>query len=80
MKANLGQTDKALRIIITLGLVLLLITTAVSLLFAVFASLATIYLLVTSAFGNCMLYGLFGVNTKKNLNDKAYSYYRNQRH
>lgn len=80
MKANLGQIDKALRIIIALGLILLLVTTIVPLFFAILASLVSIYLPLTSAFGSCLIYGLFGVNTKKNLNDKAYTYYRNQKH
>ncbi|MFY9308378.1 MAG: YgaP-like transmembrane domain [Bacteroidia bacterium] len=80
MKANLGQIDKILRIIISLGLILLLATTVVSLFFTIITSLAAIYLLLSSAFGSCLFYGLTGLNTKKNLNDKAHTYYMNQKH
>jgi uncharacterized membrane protein YqjE len=80
MKANLGQIDKTLRIIISLGLMLLLATTTLTLTLAVAASLTAVYLLVSSALGNCLLYGLTGINTKKNLNDKAQNYYMNQKH
>ena len=63
MKVNIGTTDKALRI--SFGLILIMIAVLVSLsvvLKIVLVSTGTAVLL-SSIFGFCMVYRLFGLNT-----------------
>ena len=80
MKANLGALDKTVRSIISLILILLLITGFITGIYTLPGWLLAVGLMATVAIGSCPVYSLFGINTKKNLNDKAYTYYRNQKH
>ncbi len=65
MKANVGTTDKALRI--SFGLILIMMAIMVSLSMAlkiVFVTTGTA-ILFSSVFGFCMFYRLFGISTCK---------------
>ncbi len=79
MKANLGLFDKAIRIAASILIVILLMTIVIPVPGAIFGWIVVAILIITSAISRCPIYGMFGVNTKKNLNDKAHSYYRNQK-
>jgi hypothetical protein len=79
MKANLGPTDKAIRVIISVLIVILLVPEVISGFIALLSYGSLIFLVITSAIGYCPVYKALGINTKKNLNDKAYNHYRNQK-
>lgn len=78
MKTNLGLFDKAIRIAASILVMVLLMTTIIPMPGAIFGWIVVAVLIITSVTGRCPIYGMFGINTKKNLNDKAHSYYRNQ--
>lgn len=79
MKPNLGPVDKTIRILASIIVILLFVTNVVSGILIIPAVVLAIILITTSALGHCPFYGVLGLNTKKNLNDKAHSYYRNQK-
>jgi len=60
MKANVGGMDKILRVV--LGLAIAVIGWFV---FQSYWALAGVVLLFTGLFSRCLLYSLFGINTKK---------------
>ena len=64
MKMNLGNTDRVIRMILALVIAILYFTNVISGTLAyVLLALAGIFLL-TSFFGRCLLYSLFGINTR----------------
>lgn len=60
MKANVGGIDKILRVV--LGLAIIIVGWFV---FQSYWALAGVVLLLTGVFSRCLLYNLFGINTKK---------------
>lgn len=79
MKPNLGPVDKTIRIIASVIIILLLVMNVLSGILIIPGLVLVVMLITTSAVGHCPIYGVLGLNTKKNLNDKAHSYYRNQK-
>ena len=79
MKANLGAIDRAIRIIVVLLISVLIISHIVVGSISIMAFAILLFLSVTSLMSYCPFYSIFHLNTKKNLNDKAYASYRNQR-
>ena len=80
MRNNLGFVDKTIRITIAITICLLVFSSSISGAIAVFSFLFAFGLVITCFKGNCPVYRWFGINTNKNLNDKArsYEYQRNQ--
>lgn len=78
MRNNLGALDKTIRISIIITILVLVFNRIISEPFSVFFFLFAIFLLSTCMKGNCPLYRILGINTSKNLNDKARIYERNQ--
>ena len=60
MKANVGGIDKILRVV--LGLAIIIVGWFV---FQSYWALAGVVLLLTGLFSRCLLYSIFGINTKK---------------
>ncbi len=63
MKANVGTTDKAMRISIGLILMMVAIITSMGTTLTVIFMTAGIVSLLTSIFGFCLLYRLIGIHT-----------------
>ena len=77
MKANLGKTDRAIRITILMLILTLVIVGIITGIKALIGVILAILLIVTSAIGYCPIYHIWNINTKQKLNDKAY---RSQNH
>ncbi|NCI47391.1 YgaP family membrane protein [Sediminibacterium soli] len=80
MRSNMSFVDKIIRMLVAIVISIIvftkLIVGPVAIGFFIFA-----YILVLTCFrGRCPFYRLFGINTNRNLNDKArmYEYKRNQ--
>ncbi len=65
MKANIGTTDKAMRISIGLILMMAGIVASIGTTFTVILMTTGFFTLMTSVFGFCLLYRLIGINTCK---------------
>ena len=78
MKANLGPLDKAVRLITSVLIIILLISGLVSITIVLVGSILAIILITTSNIGYDPLYGICKINTKKRLNDKAFNSNKNQ--
>ena len=65
MKANIGTTDKAMRISVGLILMMVGILASMGTTLTVIFMAAGIFNLMTSVFGFCLLYRLIGINTCK---------------
>ncbi len=78
MRNNLGTGDKAIRITIALTISVLVFSKAFVGTTAIVGFLFVMILMMTCFKGNCPFYKIFGINTNKNLNDKAKIYERNQ--
>ena len=65
MKANIGTTDKAMRISVGLILMIIGIMASIGTTLTVIFMTAGIFTLMTSVFGFCFLYRLIGINTCK---------------
>ncbi|MDH4209881.1 MAG: DUF2892 domain-containing protein [candidate division WOR-3 bacterium] len=65
MKLNMGSLDRIIRLLITLVIVILLVAGALKGALAVILGIVAIIFFVTSMFGFCPLYVIFGVSTKK---------------
>lgn len=78
MRNNLGALDKTIRISVIITILVLVFNRIILEPFSVFFFLFAIFLLSTCMKGNCPLYRILGINTNKNLNDKARIYERNQ--
>lgn len=73
MKANLGLLDKVVRVTISVLVIILFFTGIISGNILIIGLLIAAVLLITSSISYCPIYGVCGINTKKKLNDKAYS-------
>ena len=78
MRKNIGFQDKILRISFALMLLILVFNKTIAAPESVFFFLLSMFLISTSAKGVCPLYRLFKLNSRKNLNDKASNFERNQ--
>lgn len=78
MRNNVGTADKAIRITIAFTISILVFTKAFVGTTAIVGFLLVMILMMTCFKSNCPFYRLFGINTNKNLNDKAKIYERNQ--
>jgi hypothetical protein len=79
MITNIGVTDKIIRIVASILISAVIWINIFSGLTATIALIFLAFFLITTAFmGYCPIYNVFGVNTKKNLNDKAYSNFKKQ--
>ena len=78
MRNNLGTTDKTIRIIIALAILVFVFDKTISAPVSLFFFLLSMVLIGTCLKGNCFVYRFFKINTNKNLNDKARIYERNQ--
>ena len=65
MKANVGNTDKIIRVVLAIVAAALAYTGTVTGTLATVFYVAAAVLLLTSAFSFCGLYTLFGINTCK---------------
>jgi len=65
MKANVGTTDKAMRISIGLILMMAGIVASIGTTLTVIFMTTGFFTLMTSVFGFCLLYRLIGINTCK---------------
>ena len=73
MKANLGLLDKVVRVTISVLFLVLFFTGIVSKNGVIVGLIVAAVLLITSSIGYCPVYDACGINTRKKLNDKAYS-------
>lgn len=78
MRNNLSAIDKTVRITLVITILILVFNRFIAEPLSVFIFLFAMFLLSTCIKGNCPLYRFFGINTNKNLNDKARIYERNQ--
>ena len=78
MRNNLGAVDKTIRMGIVIIILILVFDKIVSGTESILFFLFSMLLMSTCLKGNCPLYRIFGINTNKNLNDKARIYERNQ--
>jgi len=78
MRNNLGAADKTIRIITALTILVLVFGKVVSVTASLFLFLGTIFLIGTCLAGSCFVYRFLGINTNRNLNDKAGLYKTNQ--
>ncbi len=68
MKSNMSSTDKIIRVIISIVLIILFATDVITGAFGwVVIAIAAIFTL-TSIVGFCPLYAIFGISSKKNNN------------
>ncbi|UCD06271.1 MAG: DUF2892 domain-containing protein [candidate division WOR-3 bacterium] len=65
MKLNMGSMDRIIRLLITLVIVILLVAGVLKGALAVVLGIIAIIFFVTSVFGFCPLYVIFGLATKK---------------
>ncbi|MES2590705.1 MAG: DUF2892 domain-containing protein [Bacteroidota bacterium] len=79
MKTNIGSLDKAIRIGSAIAICILILCNTISDAIAIAALIIGLSLAITGIISHSPVYSIFNINTKKNLNDKAYSSYRNQR-
>jgi hypothetical protein len=70
MKANVGNTDKLIRIIMAIVLGTLYLTNTVSGVLGIVVLVFAIILVATSLISFCPIYPLFGINTCPNKNKK----------
>lgn len=63
MKSNMSFTDKAVRILLALVVIILYVTGVISGTIAIVLSALSAILILTSVIGFCPLYRLFGVST-----------------
>ena len=78
MRNNLGTPDKVIRIAATLLIFALVFTKTITGVLSIASFIISIILLSTVFNSNCPVYRFFGINTNKNLNDKARASERNQ--
>ena len=71
MKTNMGNTDKAIRILIALVIVVLYLTHQISDTIAVVGLIISGIFIMTSVLSICPLYSLFGMNTCEKHNTKS---------
>ena len=65
MKRNMGLPDRIARIILATIPIVLVYTDIIAGVFAMILLVITGILLITSLFGFCPFYGLFGIRTRK---------------
>ncbi len=78
MRNNIGATDKTIRITIAFTISILVFSGFIAGPLSPICFLFAIALVLTCFKGNCPFYKILGINTNKNLNDKARIYERNQ--
>jgi len=71
MRNNLGTPDKTIRILIAGVIFVLVFTKTIIGPVAIISFLVSIILISTVFKANCPVYRFLGINTNKNLNDKA---------
>lgn len=76
MKANLGGSDRLVRLVIAGTFLYLFLVRFVTGLLAAAALADAATLTITVILGHSPVYSFFGISTRKNLNDKAHSYYK----
>ena len=65
MKANMGSTDKMVRIILAIVIAILFFTNVISGILGIILLIFAGVFVLTSLISFCPLYPLFGMNTKK---------------
>jgi len=65
MKANIGKTDKLIRLIVGLILIILALLISMSAVLKILLIIVGAVSLLTALFGYCLAYQLFGINTCK---------------
>lgn len=65
MKKNMGATDKAIRVIAAIAIIILYLTNIISGTLAVVLLIVAAVFVLTSFFSFCPLYLLFGISTRK---------------
>lgn len=78
MRNNLSTSDKTIRMIIALTILVLVFDKTVLVPVSIFFFSLAMVLIGTCLNGNCPVYRFLKINTNKNLNDKAKIYERNQ--
>jgi Protein of unknown function (DUF2892) len=70
MKKNMGAADRTVRIAIAAVIALLVFSKLIGGTWGIILLVLTVVLLLTSIFGNCPLYSIFGFNTFKKKPDQ----------
>ena len=65
MKKNMGGTDKTIRVVIAIALLIQILMGRITGGISIIASIAAIIFLLTSSVGICPLYTVLGISTKK---------------
>lgn len=68
MKANMGVTDKTIRVLIAITVGILIYTNVIAGTWAIVAGILSIIFVLTSMIGFCPLYAILGVKTCKSRN------------
>lgn len=79
MRSNIGFTDKTIRFVSAISIEALVFSKIITGSAGIGLFMAAIFLLLTCFKGMCPLYRLLGINTHKNLNDKARIYHFHER-
>lgn len=69
MKRNMGNIDKGIRVVIAAAIGMMYYLDIIQGILAYILMAAAIILLVTSLINFCPLYKIFGLNTKKSINE-----------
>ncbi len=78
MRNNIGYIDKFIRVSIFLTISLLILTSIIRGSVAMAGIILITFLMITCLSGYCPLYRLLKLNSRRNLNEKARIYERNQ--
>lgn len=65
MKTNMGNTDKVIRILVAVAILVLYFTNQISGTIAIVGIVLSVVFMLTSLIGFCPLYLPFGISTKK---------------
>ncbi len=65
MKTNMGNTDKVIRILVAVAILVLYFTNQISGTLAIVGLVLSVVFMLTSLIGFCPLYLPFGISTKK---------------
>lgn len=67
MRLNMGSWDRMIRVLITLVIVILLFADVLKGALAVILGIVAVIFFVTSVFGFCPLYVIFGISSRKKM-------------
>ncbi len=65
MKKNMGNSDRVIRSLLVLGIIILIVTGVIQGIWALLLGIIALILLITVLTGTCRIYAWLGVSTRK---------------